>query len=73
MVKIKKIELLIVMDDVSGLADRSNTFANFLAVTRKFSYHCVYMFHIISPEKEIWKKTISQKNIFNIFPASVPF
>ena len=29
-VKDKKIQRLIVTDDVSGLADRSNTFANFL-------------------------------------------
>ena len=60
------------MNDVSGLADRSNTFANFLAVTRKFVYHRVYIFHIILPEKEIWKKIISQTNVFNIFPSSVP-
>ena len=39
------------MDDVHGLADRSNTFVNFL-----FGYHCVYIFHIILLEKEIWKK-----------------
>ena len=69
----KKIQRLIVTDDVSGLADRSNTFANFLIVTRKFGYHCVYIFHIILPEKEVWKKIISQINVFNIFPSSVPY
>ena len=69
----KKIQRLIVTDDVSGLADRSNTFANFLIVTRKFGYRCVYMFHIILPEKEIWKKIMSQTNVFNIFPSSVPY
>ena len=57
------------MDDVSVLADRSNTFANFLTVTRKFRYHCIYIFHIILPEKEIWKKIISQTKVFNIFPS----
>ena len=56
------------MDNVSGLADRSNIFANFLTV-----YHCVYIFHIILPEKEIWKEIISQTNVFNVFPSSVPF
>ena len=61
------------MDDVSGMANRSNTIANFLTITRKFDYHCVYIFHIILPEKEIWKKIISQTNIFNTFLASVPF
>ena len=60
------------MNDVSGLADRSNTFANFLTVTRRFVYHRAYIFHIILPEKEIWKKIISQTNVFNIFPSSVP-
>ena len=52
----KKIQRLIVMDDVSGLADRSNTLDNFLTVTKKFGYHCVYIFHTILPEKEILKK-----------------
>ena len=68
----RKIQRLIVLDDVSGLADRSNTFTNFLTVTRKFGYHCVYIFRIILPKKEIWKKVISQTTIFNIFPLSVP-
>ena len=61
------------MDDVAGLADPSNTFPNFLTVTRKFGYHCVYIFHIILLEKEIWKKIMSQTNVFNIFPSSVPY
>ena len=61
------------MDNVPGLADRSNIFANFLTVTRKFGYHCVYIFHIILPEKEIWKEIISQTNVFNVFSSSVPF
>ena len=59
----KKIERPIVTEDVSGLANRSNTFANFLTVTRKFGYHCLYIFHIILPEKQNWKKIISQTNI----------
>ena len=37
----KKMHYLIVMDEMSSLADRSNTFTNFLTVTRKFGYHCV--------------------------------
>ena len=32
---------LIVMDDVSGLADTSAKFASFLTVARKFKYHCL--------------------------------
>ena len=60
------------MDDVSGVADVSKKFANFLTVSRKFGYNCVYVFHVIVPASEIWQKIISQTNIFNIFPASVP-
>ena len=62
---------LIVFDDVSGLADYSNKFANFLTVARKYKYNCVYIFHTIYPEKATWKTILSQTNIFNIFPASV--
>ena len=63
---------LIVMDNVSGLADLSSKFANFLTVARKFGYHCLYIFHAIHPEKAIWKTILSQTNLLNIFPVSVP-
>ena len=62
---------LIVFDDVSGLADKSNKFASFLTIARKYKYNCVYIFHTIYPENTIWKTILSQTNIFNIFPASV--
>ena len=67
-----KRDRLIVMNDVSGLADASQKCASFLTVARKFRYHCVYIFHAIHPEKGIWKTILSQTNILNIFPASVP-
>ena len=38
------LDKLIVMDDVSGLADK---FANFLTVSRKYGVTCVYVFHAI--------------------------
>ena len=63
---------LIIADDVSGLADNSVKFANFLTVARKFGYHCLYIFHAIHPEKAIWRTILSQTNLLNIFPASVP-
>ena len=44
----------------------------FLTVFRKFGYNCVYVFHVIVPASQIWQKIISETNIFNIFPASVP-
>ena len=68
----KKMDRLIVMDNVSGVADISKKFANFLTVARKFGYHCVYVFHIIAPATQILQKIISQMNIFYIFPSSVP-
>ena len=68
----KKLDRLIIMDDVSGVADVSKKFANFLTVSRKFGYNCVYVFHVVVPASQIWQKIISQTNIFNIFPASVP-
>ena len=46
--KMKKMDCLIVMDDVSGVADISKNFANFLTVSRKYRYHCVYYMFFIS-------------------------
>ena len=71
--KNRKMDRLIIMDDVSGVADISKNLSNFLPVSRKFGYNCVYLFHVIVPSSQVWQKIISQTNIFNIFPASVPF
>ena len=64
---------LIVLDDVSSLADESKKFASFLTVARKYSYNCIYIFHLIHPEKTAWRTILSQTNIYNSFPATVPF
>ena len=45
---------LIAMDDVSGVFDIARKFANFLTVSRKFGYHCIFVFHVISPSTQIW-------------------
>ena len=63
----RKLDGLIIMDDVSGVADVSKKFANFLTVSRKFGYNCVYVFHVIVPASQIWQKIISQTNIFTFF------
>ena len=60
------------MDDVSGVADVSKKFAIFFTVSRKFGYNCIYVFHVIVSASQIWQQIISQTNIFNVFPASVP-
>ena len=44
----------IVMDDVSGLADKSNEFCSFLTVSRKYRYSCIYIFHIVFPQLRNW-------------------
>ena len=69
--KNKKMDRLIVMDDVSGVAGISRKLATFLNVSRKFGYHCVYVFHVIATS-QIWQKIIPQTNIFNNFPSSLP-
>ena len=58
------IDRLIVMDNVLGITNNCKTFAGFLTVCRKYRYHCIYVFHIIAPESQIWKNISSQTNIF---------
>ena len=62
---------VIVINDISGLADRSNEFANFLTVSRKYGVTCVYIFHTIYPTRQNWQMIMSQTKIFNFFPGSV--
>ena len=66
-----KFDKLIVMDDVSGLADKSNKFSSFLTVCRKFGYICLYIFHILFPNKTNWQMILSQTKIFNIFSLPI--
>ena len=54
----KKIHKLIVMDDVSGLADKSGDFSSFLTVSRKFGYSGLYIFHILYLNKLNWHMII---------------
>ena len=42
---------LIAMHNVSRLADESKNFESFLTVVRKYRYSCVYIFHMLFPEK----------------------
>ena len=46
---------LIAMDDVSGLADKSNEFCSFLTVSRKYRYSCIYIFHTVFPKLRKWQ------------------
>ena len=66
----KKFDKLIVMDNVSGLADNLNDFANYLTVSQNFRYVCLYIFHIIYPTKSIREMILPQTKTFNIFPST---
>lgn len=52
------------MGNVSGIADASKRFASFLRVARKFNYSCAHIFHIIYPEKAIWRSIVLQASVF---------
>ena len=61
------IDRLIDMDDVSGLANKSEIFSNFLTVSRKYEVFCLYVFHTIYPNRQNWKMIMSQTHIFKFF------
>ena len=65
------INKLIVMDDVSGLADKSTYFSNFLTISRKYGFTCVYVFHTIYLNRQNWEIIMSQMHIFNFFPGLI--
>ena len=61
------IDKLIIMDDVSGLADKSEEFSNFLTVSRKYGFSCVYLFHTVYPGRQSWEMIMPQTHIFSFF------
>ena len=65
--KLPQINKLIMMDDVSDLADKSEEFSDFLTVSRKYGFSCVYVFHTIYPGRQSWEMIIVQTHIFNFF------
>ena len=65
------IDKLIVMDDVSGPADKWEDFSNLLTVSRKYGFSCLYVFHTIYPGRQSWEMIMSQTHIFNFFPGSI--
>ena len=65
------IDKLIVMDDVSGLAEKSTDFSNFLTISRKYGFSCVYVFHTIYLSRQNWETLMSQMHIFSFFPSSI--
>ena len=67
----RELDRLIVMDNVSGLADKSTEFSSFLTVSRKFGYSCLYIVHIIFLHRSTWQMILAQAKIFNIFPSAI--
>ena len=58
------LDKLIVTDDVSALADKSEKFANILIVSRKYGLTCVYFSHHISDKTKLANDNVSDKNIY---------
>ena len=69
--ELPQINKLIIMDDVSGLADKSEEFSNFLTISRKYGFSCVYVLHTIYPGRQSWEMIMAQTHIFNFFPGSI--
>ena len=63
------IDKVVVMNNVSGLADKSDVFSNFLTVPRKYGLSCVYISHTIYPNRQNWEMIMSQTHVFNFFLA----
>ena len=66
-----KVNRLIIIDDVSGLAEKSEEFSNFLTVSRKYDFSCLYVFYTIYPGRQSWEMIMSQTHIFNFIPGSI--
>ena len=64
------LDRLIVMD-VTGLAGRSEQFANFLTISEIYGLTCAYVFHTFYRTRQHWQIKLSQKKIFSCFPGSV--
>ena len=62
---------LVILDNVSGLADRSKSFVTFMTTCRKFGYSLIYVFHETAVNSSRWKDILSQMQIFCIFPFAI--
>ena len=61
---------LVILDDVSRLADRSKSFVAFMATCWMFGYSLIYVFHETAVNSSSWKDILSQTQIFCIFPSA---
>ena len=51
--ELPRINKLIIMDDVSGLADKSEEFSNFLTVSRTYGFSCVCFSYYLSRKAKL--------------------
>ena len=61
------LDRVIVMDNVSGLVNKSTEFSSFLTVSRKYRYTCVYIFHIIFPHMSNLQMILSKLKLLTFF------
>ena len=62
---------LIVLDDVSGFANRSPSYFTFMKTCRKFSYNLLYVFCETAISSSRWKDILSQTQVFCVFPSTM--
>ena len=62
---------LIILDYVSGLVDRSEFFVTLMTTCRKIGYSLIYVFHETAVSGPKWKDTLSETQIFYIFPSAI--
>ena len=65
------LDKLIVMDNVSGLAEKYDEFANFLHFSRKYGLTCVYIFHTIYSARQKWQMKCPRQEYIYFFSGSV--
>ena len=53
------------------MSHKSDDFSNFLTVSRKYGFSCLYVFRTIYPGRQSWEMIMSQTHIFNFFPGSI--
>ena len=65
--ELPQINKLIIMDDVSDLVGKSEEFSDFLTVSRKYGFSCVYVFHTVYPGRQSWEMIMTQTHFFSFF------
>ena len=61
---------LLILDDMTAIADKTPTFGHFLTTCRKLNLSCMYVFHKIHKRSQNWNNIISQTHIFILFQAA---